>query len=98
MPILVGPATVSASVIIGENLEPLPAVLAVFIAVELSVLVMVLLKILHDWVKPRNEILVQRYAEVAGRILAIIVGIYAVEMIMQGATVWFKRILTMVQG
>jgi len=98
MPILVGPATVSASVIIGETLVPLFAVLTVFIAVGLSVLVMILLKVLHDWVKPRNEILVQRYTEIAGRVLAIIVGIFAIEMIMQGVTAWLERILNTVQG
>lgn len=98
MPILVGPATVSASVIIGESLEPLTAVLAVITAVELSVVVMILLKVLHDWVKPRNEILVQRYTEVAGRVLAIIVGIYAIEMIMQGAATWVGRIFALVKG
>jgi small neutral amino acid transporter SnatA (MarC family) len=92
MPILVGPATVSASVIIGENLAPLIAVLAVFTAVGITVFIMIFLKILHDWVKPRNEVLVQRYTEVAGRVLAIIIGIFAIEMIMQGTSVWIGRI------
>jgi multiple antibiotic resistance protein len=98
MPVLVGPATVSASVIIGKRLDPLIAALAVFIAVGFSVVVMILLKILHDWVKPRNEILVQRYTEIAGRVLAIIVGIFAIEMIMQGATTWMERIFKVLQG
>lgn len=98
MPIMVGPATVSASVIIGKKLDPVIASLAVFTAVELSVIVMVLLKILHDWVKPRNEILVQRYTEIAGRVMAIIVGIYAIEMIMQGATTWMGRIAAIIHG
>jgi multiple antibiotic resistance protein len=92
MPVLVGPATVSASVIVGKRLDPLIAVLAIFMAVGLSVIVMIFLKILHDWVKPRNEILVRRYTEIAGRVLAIIVGIYAIEMILQGVMVWIQRI------
>jgi small neutral amino acid transporter SnatA (MarC family) len=92
MPILVGPATVSASVIIGETLDPIIAVMAILMSVGLSIVVIIFLKVLHDWVKPRNEILVQRYTEIAGRVLAIIVGIYAIEMIMQGAAVWMRRI------
>jgi small neutral amino acid transporter SnatA (MarC family) len=98
MPILVGPATVSASVIVGESLDPSLATLAVIASVGISVFIMIALKLLHDWVKPRNEILVQRYVEVAGRVLAFIVGIFAIEMIMQGAIVWLERILTAVRG
>jgi small neutral amino acid transporter SnatA (MarC family) len=91
MPILVGPATVSASVIVGQQLNRLLAVLAVLTAVSVTILVMIALKILHDFVKPRNERLVQRYIEIMGRILALIVGIYAIEMIMQGLLEWLKR-------
>jgi small neutral amino acid transporter SnatA (MarC family) len=96
MPILVGPATVSASVLMGKTLSPVLAVLGVLVAVGGSVVVVISLKMLHDWVKPRNETLVQRYIEIAGRVTALIVGIYAVEMIMQGATVWVERILASV--
>ncbi len=98
MPILVGPATVSASVMIGKALAPPIAALAILVAVGLSIIVMIALKKLHDWVKPRNEAIVQRYTEIAGRVLALIVGIYAVEMIMQGSMVWLERILKTVQG
>jgi hypothetical protein len=80
--ILVGSATVSASVMIGKTLPPLLVILKIFLSVEGSVAVMISLKVLHDHIKPRNEILVQRYIEIAGRVLAIIIGIYAVEMIL----------------
>ena len=98
MPILVGPASVSASVMVGKRLEPLLAALAIVVAIGVSVSVMILLKRLHDWVKPRHEILVQRYVEVAGRLLAFIVGIYAIEMIMQGGMAWLGRITRTMQG
>jgi len=96
MPILVGPATVSASVLMGKTLSRPMAILGVLVAVMGTVLVVICLKVLHDWVKPRNEGLVQRYIEIAGRVTALIVGIFAVEMIMQGATVWVGRILVAV--
>ena len=98
MPILVGPASVSASVIIGKVLSPLLAVLAVILAVAASVAVMIGLKHLHDWVKPRGEQLVERYIEVAGRLVAFVVGTYAVEMIMKGTIVWVGRILAAVDA
>lgn len=93
MPILVGPATVSASVLMGKTLTPLLAALGVIVAVGGSVVVVIVLKMFHDWVKPRHEGLVQRYIEIAGRVTALIVGIFAVEMIMQGMGVWVERIL-----
>jgi small neutral amino acid transporter SnatA (MarC family) len=93
MPILVGPASVSASVIIGKVLSPWLAVVSVSLAVGVSVAVMIALKVLHDRVRPRHERLVERYVEVAGRLLAFVMGTYAVEMIMKGTTVWIGRIL-----
>ena len=38
--------------------------------------------------KPRNERLIERYVEIMGRITALIIGIFAVEMIMQGLKAW----------
>jgi len=93
MPILVGPATVSASVMMGKTLSRPMAILGVMVAVMGTVLVVISLKVLHDWVKPGHEGLVQRYIEIAGRVTALIVGIFAVEMIMQGTAVWVERIL-----
>ena len=93
MPILVGPATVSASVIVGKRLSPMLAIVGVLLAIGACVIVIIALKMIHDWVKPRNEALVQRYIEIAGRVTALIVGIYSVEMIMQGAMVWVGRIV-----
>ncbi len=96
MPLLIGPTTVSASVLIGEALPPALAVAGVLVSVGSCVLVMMGLKAFHDWVKPRNESLVQRYIEVAGRVTALVVGIYAVEMIMAGVTTWVERIVSAV--
>jgi multiple antibiotic resistance protein len=93
MPILVGPATVSASVLMGKTLTAPLAVLGVVVAVGGSVVAVIALKMYHDWVKPRHEGLVQRYIEIAGRVTALIVGTFAVEMIMQGVGVWAELIL-----
>lgn len=92
MPILVGPGTISASVLIGERLHPLAACLAVIFAVSVSIIVMVGLKRVHDVVRPRNEQLVQRYIEVAGRITALFVGTVSIEMITRGLETWIARL------
>ncbi|HUF05370.1 MAG TPA: MarC family protein [Aridibacter sp.] len=91
MPILIGPGTISASVIIGKRHELWIAGLAVLAAMLLSIAIMLILKALHDYVRPRREILIERYTEIAGRILALYVGTVSIEMIMQGASVWIGK-------
>jgi small neutral amino acid transporter SnatA (MarC family) len=92
MPILIGPGTISASVIIGERHDAIPAGAAVLAAVLVSVLVMIALKALHDFVRPKREPLIQRYIEVAGRIMALFVGTVSVNMIMQGIRTWAQKL------
>jgi len=91
MPVLIGPGTISASVIIGKRLEPLFACAAVIIAVFLSLLIVLLLKRLHDYVLPRKEALIERYIEIFGRITALYIGTVAVEMIMRGLGAWMSK-------
>lgn len=92
MPVLVGPGTISASVVIGKRHDPLVACAAVLGAVALSLLIVLLLKAVHDYVRPRNGALVERYVEIAGRITALYVGTVAIEMMMQGIGDWLGRI------
>ncbi|HKL25584.1 MAG TPA: MarC family protein [Desulfuromonadales bacterium] len=88
MPIMIGPATVSASILAGQLMTPLLAISAILLAVVLVVLIMLGLKWVHDIVRTRNEPLVERYFEITGRIVALIVGTYSIEMIMQGLSNW----------
>ena len=90
MPILIGPGSIGASIIIGERLEPLWAIISIATALILTYLIMVLLKALHDYVKPRNEKLIQRYIEIMGRVTALVIGAFSIEMIMQGLKTWMK--------
>lgn len=92
MPVLIGPGTISASVIIGKRHDPVTAITAVVIAVLSSIALMLVLKWIHDVVKPRNARLTDRYTEIAGRIAALYVGTVAVDMIMQGIRSWVKMI------
>ena len=91
MPVMIGPGTISASVVIGKRLDPLIACTAVLVAVATFIAVVVALKLVHDYVRPRSEPLVQRYIEVAGRIMALFVGTVSVEMIMQGIRAWAEK-------
>ncbi|MGE0592284.1 MAG: MarC family protein [Vicinamibacterales bacterium] len=91
MPVLIGPGTISASVVIGQRHEPLLACVAVLLAVVASLCTMAALKSLHDVVRPHRERLIQRYIEVAGRITALFVGTVAIDMLMQGLRAWWDK-------
>lgn len=92
MPFMIGPGTVGASVMVGGRMNPVAAVSAVVSAVALTVVVLVALKILHDRFHAGRERLVQRYVEVVGRASALVVGTFAVEMIMRGLSGWIPTI------
>lgn len=93
MPIMIGPGTVSASILAGQQLQPLWAIAAIFLSVGLVVIIMIGLKKLHDIVRTRNEPLIERYVEVAGRVVALVIGTYSIEMIMQGLSHWMNVLL-----
>jgi small neutral amino acid transporter SnatA (MarC family) len=88
MPIMIGPGTVSASILAGSRLPSALAVTAIVIAVVVTVTTLLLLKRLHDVVRPRNAKLIERYLEVMGRVAALVIGTFATEMIMQGLRTW----------
>jgi len=94
MPVLIGPGTISASVVIGKRHDPLEAIAVILAAVVLSITIVLALKLLHDFVLPRNEPLVNRYIEITGRISALYVGTIAVEMIMKGLSTWAEKFST----
>jgi multiple antibiotic resistance protein len=92
MPVLIGPGTISASVVIGKRGDIITACLAVILAVFLCIFVLISLKWIHDKVRKKNEKLIQRYYEVAGRITALFVGTVAIEMIVIGIQTWIEKL------
>jgi small neutral amino acid transporter SnatA (MarC family) len=92
MPVLIGPGTISASVVIGQRHDAGVACAAVIAAVLISLVIVFLLKAVHDYVRPRWELLVERYIEVAGRITALYVGTVAIEMVMRGLVAWSDKL------
>jgi multiple antibiotic resistance protein len=92
MPFLIGPGTVSASVLAGSHQSPLFAVLAIALALVLAVVSVLAIKRLHDWVKKSNERLVDRYVDIVGRITALVIGTIAVDMILRGIDIWLAEL------
>lgn len=90
MPFMIGPGTVSASVVAGARLPLLGAVAVIATALATTVVLVLLLKVAHDRFKESNARLTDRYIEVVGRISALLTGTFSVEMIMDGITSWLK--------
>lgn len=84
MPFMIGPGTVSASVIAGTRVPLFFAVLSIVVALAVTSGMVLAFKLLHDVVRHRNEKLVERYVDIVGRLSALVVGTVAVEMILQG--------------
>lgn len=91
MPVFIGPGTISASVLAGKHLKAPVAIAAIFLAVGVSVGIILLLKRLHDHVQSRDSRLIEGYVNIAGRVTALYVGTIAIEMLMRGLQVWTAK-------
>ena len=90
MPFMIGPGTVSASVVIGARHSALAATSLIFLTLTLAIVLVIAIKSAHDYLKERNARLVDRYIEIVGRISALLIGTIAVEMIFEGLRSWMK--------
>ena len=91
MPFMIGPGTVSASVVVGARL-PMPGAIAVIlVTLALTVALVTALKVAHDYLKERNARLIDRYVEVVGRLSALLIGTFAVEMLFEGLGSWLQN-------
>jgi multiple antibiotic resistance protein len=88
MPFLIGPGTVSAATMAGLRLPLGQALAAIACALVAVVLLLVLFKLVFDFVTARNALLVERYVEIASRVSAMMVGSIAVEMTFDGIQSW----------
>jgi len=90
LPFMIGPGTVSASVLAGSHLSFGYAALSIICALSTTVVCVLALKWLHDSVKRHYESYVQRYIDIVGRISALVIGTIAVEMILKGIDLWLE--------
>lgn len=94
MPFLIGPGTVSASVLAGSHQSAGFAVLSIAAALASAVLALVIIKQIHDRVRQKYERLVRRYIDIAGRISALVIGTIAMDMILRGIDIWVSELRT----
>jgi multiple antibiotic resistance protein len=84
MPFMIGPGTISASVIAGKSLSLWQAAAVIVLSLALTVAMLMALKLAFDTIKVRNAKLLERYIDVTGRAAALLTGSIGVQMIMQG--------------
>lgn len=90
MPFIIGPGTVSASVVVGARLPVLHAIAVIAVALAITVVLVTAIKVAHDFLKERNARLFDRYVEVVGRVSALLIGTFAVDMIFEGLGAWLQ--------
>ena len=88
MPFIVGPGTISASVIAGARLDWGWAVLAIALAQASALAALLLFKRVHDHIRANREPLLHRYTEIVGRAAALFAGSFAIDMILRGVEDW----------
>ena len=90
MPFMIGPGTVSASVVAGARLPVPDAIAVIFLTLAVTVALVASIKLAHDYLKATNARLVDRYVEIVGRISALLIGTFAIEMIFEGVGTWLQ--------
>lgn len=90
MPFMIGPGTVSASVLAGARLPAGWAVASIGVSMLVMVVGLLIIKWLYGVVKDRNAGLVSRYVDIIGRASALFIGTIAVDMMLTGFEIWWK--------
>ncbi len=92
MPLIVGPGTISASVLAGSRLDPLLASLCIGLALSVAILAILLFKFIYDHALSHNDVYLQRYLGIAGRVTALFTGSFAIELILKGGEGWWPAL------
>ncbi|MHC2070199.1 MarC family protein [Bremerella sp. T1] len=88
LPFMLGPGTISASIVTGSKVSIPEAAGAIGFAVFVCVISIIVLKWIHDMIRKRWEPIMERYLDTIGRIMALLTGTIAVDMILNGMGQW----------
>ena len=88
MPFIVGPGTITVSVLTGSRLEFGAAAAAIALGLGAAIAAILVVKRIYDAVHNRKEIYVSRYMDIAGRVTALFAGTFAIELILKGIERW----------
>ncbi|MBD8008940.1 hypothetical protein AY607_10590 [Acinetobacter sp. SFA] len=86
MPFMIGPGTISASVITGIQLSLMQTILVIFSTLFLTCSLLILMKYLHDHLQHKYSNYIDLYVDIVGRVAALLIGTIAIDMIVTGIT------------
>lgn len=89
-PFMIGPGTVSASLVVGARLPVPDAVVVIFVTLAVTVALVAAFRMARDLLQEKNARLLDRCLEIAGRVAALLIGTFAVEMIFEGIGAWLE--------
>lgn len=92
MPFMIGPGTVSASILIGSRNPPFVSTVAIFTSLAITILCLAGMKHLHDSLRGRQALLTSRYVDIVGRLSALLIGSIAIDMILRGLGSWLSSL------
>lgn len=92
MPFMVGPGTVSASILAGARMPIWLAALSIASGLVATAGCVLVLKAIYDRVAASRQELVTRYIDITGRVSALLIGTIAVDMILRGMERWIREI------
>lgn len=84
LPFMLGPGTISTSIYAGSVLTQKWAMIAIVGAVIVAAISLILLKVLFDRISLRYAEFTESYVDIIGRIIALLMGSIAVNMIVRG--------------
>lgn len=88
----VGPGTISASIVVGGRHDVPTALAVVTAAVALATAAMIVLKLAFDRVRARRASMLDRELEILGRMAGLLVGTFAVDMMLSGAATFWREL------
>jgi small neutral amino acid transporter SnatA (MarC family) len=90
LPLMIGPGTVSASVVLGARLPVPDAVVVIFVALAVAAGLVAAIRFARDALQESSARLLERCVEIGGRVTALLVGTFAVETIFEGIGAWLE--------
>jgi small neutral amino acid transporter SnatA (MarC family) len=90
LPLMIGPGTVSASLVVGARLPVPEAIAVILVALAAAAGMVAAIRRARDALQERNALLLDRYVEIAGRVAALLTGTFAMEMIFEGIGSWLE--------
>ena len=84
LPFIVGAGTITLSIIVGDELKTIPAVITIFLVMTANYIIIVILGLFRQSLNTKFQVVFDKNSEILLRMNGFIVGAYGVNLIFQG--------------